>query len=166
MSPASPVPASSPASASPAATLTGQDVGEAQGALSGLLERILAGANTGLSPVEYIALRVLAVRGPAQSPATLHDLLASQRQLGLDRSGVAGLYCGLEARGMITGSDPDGPGPTELTAAGAALHTSAAAAVTTVTRRLYTDLDPNDLATAHRVLAEVTERANRLWHEL
>jgi hypothetical protein len=35
-----------------------------------------------------------------------------------------------------------------------------------VTRRLYADLDPDDLATAHRVLIEVTERANRLRDEL
>jgi hypothetical protein len=165
MPPASPNPAP-PDPAPPAATLTGQDVGEAQGALSGLLERILAGVDPGFSPVEYIALRVLAVRGPARSPAALHALLAGQRQLGLDGPGAAGLLRGLEARGLLTGGDPDGPGPTELTAAGAARYASAAAAVTTLTRRLYADLDATDLATAHRVLAAVTDRANRLRNEL
>jgi hypothetical protein len=34
--------------------------------------------------------------------------------------------------------------------------------VADLTRRLYADLDPDDLATAHRVLVEVTQRANRL----
>jgi hypothetical protein len=35
-----------------------------------------------------------------------------------------------------------------------------------VTMRLYADLDPGELETAHRVLAEVTERARRLRQEL
>ena len=34
--------------------------------------------------------------------------------------------------------------------------------MTDLTQRLYADLDPDDLATAHRVLVEVTQRANRL----
>jgi DNA-binding MarR family transcriptional regulator len=150
----------------PTPTLTGQDVGEAEGALSGLLERILAGTKTGLSRTEYIALRVLAVRGPAQSPAALHDDLASQPQLGLDRSQVAELLRGLEARGLITGGSADGPGPTQLTTAGTALHASIADAVMAVARRLYADLDPENLAIAHTVLVELTQRARRLRAEL
>jgi len=52
--------------------------------------------------------------------------------------------------------------PVQLTPEGAALHTRLAEAVADLTQRLYADLDPDDLATAHRVLAEVTQRANRL----
>jgi DNA-binding MarR family transcriptional regulator len=151
---------------SQAPTLTGQDVGEAEGALNGLLERVLAGANTGLNRTEYVALRVLAVRGPAQSPAALRDLLADQPQLSLDRSSAARLLDGLEGRGLITGGRADGPGPTQLTSAGAALNASLADAVGAVTTRLYVDLDQGDLETAHRVLAEVTERARRLRLQL
>ncbi len=51
-----------------APTLTGQDIGEAEGALTALLEQALAG--TGTTRNEYITLRVLAVRGPFTSPAT------------------------------------------------------------------------------------------------
>jgi DNA-binding MarR family transcriptional regulator len=150
----------------PLATLSGQDVGEAEGALTGLLNQVLAGTRTGITRSQYIALRVLALRGPAQSPAVLRDYLASQPQLGLDWPQVAELLHSLDARGLITGGAPDDLGPTQLTAEGAALHARLADAVTTVTRRLYADLDPDDLATAHRVLVEVTERANRLRDEL
>jgi DNA-binding MarR family transcriptional regulator len=148
------------------ATLTGQDVGEAEGALTGLLNRVLAGSETGITRTQYIALRVLALRGPATSPAALYDQLADQPQLGLDRSQVAELFGDLEARGLVTGSAPDGPGPVQLTPAGSARYAKLIDAVAAVTRRVYAGLSPDDLAVAHRVLVEVTERANRLRHEL
>jgi DNA-binding MarR family transcriptional regulator len=144
------------------ATLTGQDVGEAEGALTALLNQVLAGTDTGITRPQYIAFRVLAQRGPAPSPAALHDYLAGQRQLHLDLPGIAELFRDLEARGLVTGSAPDGPGPVQLTGEGAALHAELAGAVADLTRHLYADLDPDDLATAHRVLVEVTQRANRL----
>lgn len=146
-------------------TLTGQDVGEAEGALTALLDRVLAGTNSGITRTQYIALRILALRGPVPSPADLHDYLASQPQLGLDRPQVTKLLHSLEARGLITSSAPDGPGPTQLTTEGAALHARLADAVAALTERLYADLDPDDLATAHRVLVEITQRANRLRDE-
>jgi DNA-binding MarR family transcriptional regulator len=146
----------------PPATLTGQDVGEAEGALTALLDQLLADTSTGITRTQYIVLRILALRGPAESPAALHDHLAGQPQLHLDRPQVAELFRDLEARGLVTGSAPDGPGPTQLTPDGAALHARLADAVADLTRRLYADLDPDDLATAHRVLVEVTERANHL----
>ena len=144
------------------ATLTGQDVGEAEGALTALLNRVLAGTNTSITRPQYLALRVLALRGPFPSPAALHDYLASQPQVGLDRAQVAELFHGLEARGLVTGSAHDGPGPIQLTTEGAALNARLADAVAALTDRLYADLDPDDLATTHRVLVEITQRANRL----
>jgi DNA-binding MarR family transcriptional regulator len=146
----------------PPATLTGQDVGEAEGALTALLDQVLAGTNTGITRPQYIALRVLALRGPAPSPAALHDYLAGQPQVGLDLAQVAELFRSLEARGLVTGSAPDGPGPTQLTPDGVALNGKLADAVAALTERLYADLNPDDLATAHRVLVEVTQRATRL----
>jgi DNA-binding MarR family transcriptional regulator len=149
----------------PAATLTGQDVGEAEGALTALLDKVLAGTNTGITRAQYIALRVLALRGPAPAPAALHAYLAAQPQIGLDLHGVAELFRDLEASGLVTGGAPDGPGPTQLTPEGAALNAQLTDTVAAATQRLYADLDPDDLATAHRVLVEVTERANRLRDE-
>jgi DNA-binding MarR family transcriptional regulator len=147
------------------ATLTGQDVGEAEGALTTLLNQVLAATNTDITRTQYLALRVLALRGPALAPADLQDYLASQPQVGLDPSQVAELFRGLEARGLVTGSAPDGPGPARLTPDGAALNAKLADAVAATTTRLYADLDPDDLATAHRVLVELTQRANRLRDE-
>src|SRR5262245_625837 len=149
----------------PAATLTGQDVGEAEGALTALLNQALAASNIGITRPQYIALRVLALRGPAPSPAALHDYLAAQPQLGLDLAQVGELFRGLEASGLVTGSAPDGPGPTQLTPQGAALNAELADIVAAITKRLYADLNPDDLATAHRVLVEVTQRANHLRNQ-
>jgi DNA-binding MarR family transcriptional regulator len=146
----------------PPATLTGQDVGEAEGALTALLNQVLTSTNTGITRAQYLALRILALRGPAPAPAGLHDDLAAQPQLGLDRPQIAELFRDLEARGLVTGSAPDGPGPTQLTPDGAALNASLADAVAVLTQPLYADLDPDDLATAHRILVEVTQRARRL----
>jgi DNA-binding MarR family transcriptional regulator len=146
-------------SMAPPATLTGQDVGEAEGALSALLDRVLDDNDAGITRTQYIALRVVA-RGPALAPAALRDLLAGQPQLGLDRRQAAELLAGLEARGLATGGDPDGP--VRLTAEGAALNAELGRAVGALSEQLYHGIDPADLATAHRVLVEVTERANRL----
>jgi DNA-binding MarR family transcriptional regulator len=148
-------------SMAPPATLTGQDVGEAEGALSALLDQVLDDSDAGITRTQYIALRVVALRGPALTPAALRDLLAGQPQLGLDRAQVAELLRGLEAGGLV-GGDPEGPGPVQLTAEGATLHAKLGEAVAALSQRLYAGIDPADLATAHRVLVEVTERANRL----
>jgi DNA-binding MarR family transcriptional regulator len=154
----------SPAMTQTTPTLTGQDIGEAQGAVRALLDDVLA--KTGVTSTEYIVLRVLTARGAAGSPAEFHEFLAGQRQLDLDRTAVADLLAGLEARGLIAGSAPDSAGPTRLTEAGTARHAELTARVNEVTRRLYGELDQNDLATAHRVLRDVVERAGRLRGEL
>jgi hypothetical protein len=138
-------------------TLTGQDIGEAQGAVSGLLNRIVAG--NGSTSNEYIALRVLAGRGPWASADALRDYLAGQPQLGLDQRSAGVLLDGLRAGGLIT---PDAVGPVQLTAAGADLHAGLGRSVAEVTGKLYAGIDGDDLATAHRVLVQVTERAGEL----
>jgi hypothetical protein len=98
--------------------------------------------------------------------AGLHACLAGQPHVGLDQPQVAELFHYLEARGLVTGSIPGGPGPAQLTPEGAALHAKLADAVAAVTKRVYAGLTPDDLATAHRVLAEITKRAERLRGEL
>jgi len=148
------------------AVLTGQDVGEAEGALTGLLNQVLAGTGTGITRAQYIAMRVLSVRGPMASPAALHEYLAGQPQVGLDRLQVAELFRGLETKGLVTNSAADGPGPTQLTADGTTLYTELVGAVAAVTKRVFADLDADDLAAAHRILVELTERANRIRAEL
>jgi DNA-binding MarR family transcriptional regulator len=148
------------------ATLTGQDVGEAEGALTGLLERVLDGTKSGLTRAEYITLRVVAAGEHVESAAALHAYLADQPQLGLNESEIAAVLRRLEARGLITPSGVDAPGPAALTQTGAGLLARVTEAVMTVTRRLYAELDPGDLATAHNVLAALTQRARRMRGEL
>jgi len=147
------------------AFLTGQDVGEAEGALTGLLNQVLAGTGTGITRAQYIVMRVLSARGPIASPA-VHEYLAGQLQVGLDRLQVAELFRDLEAKGLVTGSAPDGPGPAQLTPDGTTLYAELVGAVAPVTKRVFEGLDADDLAVAHRILAEVKERANRIRAEL
>jgi len=139
--------------------LTGQDIAEAQGAVTRLLERALE--PTGASRHEYVALRVLVVRGP-RVPRELHAFLAEQPQLGLSAGAVAELLAGLEEGGHAAGTAKDSPGPARATPEGAALLARLNEAVAPATRALYAGLDPEDLAVAHRVLVAVTGRAGEL----
>ena len=68
---------------------------------------------------------------------------------------------GLAEQGLIS-RDPQGGGAARvaLTAPGAAGFGQIQDAIGQVTARLYGGLPEADLATAHRVLATVTERAN------
>jgi DNA-binding MarR family transcriptional regulator len=143
-----------------APVLTGQDIAEAQGAVTRLLDQALA--KTGSTGQEYVAMRVLSVRGPFTSSTELHDYLAGQRQLGLTPAGVAELLAGLEARGVASGTALGDTGPARVTPEGAALLARLAKTVAPTTRQLFSGFDPDDLSTAHRVLAEVVERANHL----
>lgn len=144
----------------PTPVLTGQDIAEAQGAVTRLLDRSLAG--TGATRHDYVILRVLTARGPFQSPKELHEFLAGQQQLGLTPEGAADVLAGLERRGLAAGTDRDDPGPAEATPEGAALLARLTQLVAPATRQLFGGFDPDDLATAHRVLTQVIERADQI----
>ncbi len=140
--------------------LTGQDIAEAFGAVQALQEQALAG--TGSTAREHVVLRVLAARGPFEPPAILHELLAGQRQLALSPAAVGELLAGLEARGLATGTAKDGPGPARLTPAGTETLSRLNAAIAPSVRELYSGVAAADLATAHRVLRQVIDRAGEL----
>jgi hypothetical protein len=141
-------------------TLTGQDIAEAQGAVTKVLDKALASA--GATRHEYIVLRVLVFRGPFGSPKELHDFLAGQPQLALSPEAIAELLAGLEARDLAVGTSAAGPGPAEATPAGAAFLSGLTEQTAPVTRELFSGFDPSDLAVAHRVLTGLTERANQM----
>ena len=136
------------------ALLTGQDIGEAEGAMTALLERAIA--PSGRSRAEYITLRVLAAQAQYGSDGELIDYLAGQRQLGLDRAGVVAMLDRLRDDDLVAAASA------ELTAAGQNLLQELAAAVAPVTRELFASLDPNDLAVSHRVLVELIQRARTM----
>jgi hypothetical protein len=140
--------------------LTGQDIAEAQGAVTRVLEHALA--ETGTTGHEYVVLRVLSVRGPFAAPKDLHEFIAGQPQLGLAPEAVADLLGRLEASGLATGTAYDGTGPAEATPAGAALLNALTQKIAPTTRNLFSGLDPEDLATAHQVLTQITARAERI----
>lgn len=141
----------------PAPALTGQDIGEAEGALRGLLDQALAGQNIGRK--EYIVLRVLNVRGPVTPPAALAEFLAGQPQLDLTPASASELLAGLEARGLVSGTVAAGAGQVGLTPEGTALYARLAAAVGQATKKLFEGFDPRDLEIAHDVLTRLTQRA-------
>jgi DNA-binding MarR family transcriptional regulator len=143
--------------------LTGQDIAEAFGAVQGLQEQALAG--TGSTALEHVALRVLAGGGPFEAPASLHELLARQRQLALSTAAAGELLARLEARGLATGTAKDGPGPARLTPAGTEELRRLNEAIAPTVRDLYSGMDAADLATAHRVLRQVIDRAGLLRAE-
>ena len=136
------------------ALLTGQDIGEAEGAMTALLERAIA--PSGRSRAEYITLRVLAAQAQYGSDGELIDYLAGQRQLGLDRAGVVAMLDRLRDDDLVAAASA------ELTAAGQNLLQELAAAVAPVTRELFAGMDPNDLAVSHRVLVELIQRARTM----
>jgi DNA-binding MarR family transcriptional regulator len=143
--------------------LTGQDIAEAFGAVQGLQEQALAG--TGSTAREHVVLRVLAGGGPFESPASLHELLAGQRQLALSTAAARELLAGLEARGLAIGTAKDGPGPARLTPEGTEELRRLNEAIAPSVRDLYSGMPAEDLATAHRVLRQVIDRADRLRAE-
>lgn len=140
--------------------LTGQDIAEAQGAVTQVLEHALA--RTGTTRYEYVVLRALAVRGPFTAPRQLHEFLAGQQQLGLTSEAVAEILVRLEAAGLATGTAYDDAGPAEVTPVGAARLSELTEKVAPTTRDLFSGLDADDLATAHRVLIQVTKRAGQI----
>jgi hypothetical protein len=140
--------------------LTGQDIGEAEGALRGLLDQAIA--DMSVSRTEYIVLRVMNARGPITPPAALTTFLAGQPQLDLTPDSAAELLAGLEARGLARGTAAAGAGPAELTPDGAALNARLGTAVAKATRNLFDGFDPGDLTIAHNVLTRLTQRAGDL----
>ena len=139
------------------ALLTGQDIGEAEGALTALLEHAIA--LSGRSRAEYITLRVLAAGAPFGTAAELLDFLVDQRQLGMDRASVVMMLDRLRAEGLLTTA------PVKLTADGHALLEALATAVAPITRQVFANVDRNDLAVAHRVLVELIQRAHTMTSE-
>jgi hypothetical protein len=141
--------------------LTGQHIAEAEGAVHGLLETVLSGAE--VTADEYVLLRVVTLR-PGMTPAQAGDFLGAQRQLRRTRGELVAMLRGLADRGLVTGLD--GAGPVAPTDRGAALYARLFAAVQEVTPRIYRDLDPADLGRTKETLALVAERAHALRREL
>jgi DNA-binding MarR family transcriptional regulator len=132
-------------------TLSGQDIGQAERATRAVLDALLAETDTPF--VDWVVLNVLAT-GPG---ALARDVLAGRLTQGLklDDASVEAAIDQVIGRGLVTDGDL-----LRLTADGQALFQRISDGIRRIAERLYGDLPPEDLATAHRVLATVTQRAN------
>jgi DNA-binding MarR family transcriptional regulator len=149
--------------------LDGQDIGQAQRATSAILGIVLAEHGTTFD--EWVVLNALATGACPSERARLVPALAAALATGpaaveavIDDAEVAALVR------IISGPAGD-PHPVsfELTAVGRALHGLLREAIDHMARELYSGIPEADLAAAHRVLAEVTLRADgwtALWEAL
>ena len=136
----------------PTPTLTGQDIGAASRATGALFQRLLSGTGTEFNG--WVLLNVLGTNGSGLAREDLvgrmvHGLKidAGEAVDSLDKIVHSGLVADVNGAVALT---PAGTGRFEEIRDGAAA----------IGRRLYGDLPAEDLATAHRILVEVTERAN------
>jgi DNA-binding MarR family transcriptional regulator len=137
-----------------APTLTGQDIGQAERATRALLDELLVA--TGLRFDEWVIINLLATHDGAPERAAIESLMA--RGLHIPPENARDLIDEVVRRGLVVPIGRDTR--ITLTRAGRARFRSVRAGIDRITERLYGGISADDLATTHRVLAAVTERAN------
>jgi len=136
-------------------TLTGQDIGRAERATRAVLDRLLA--KTGTTFHQWVTLRLLAANGGVLQRALLTRRMTES--LRIAEPAVLATRDELVTRGFVTATPPESK-RVELTPAGSTRYRDVRDGIDRITERLYGSLTTEELATAHRVLAIVTERAN------
>jgi len=135
-------------------TLTGQDIGQAERATRAVLDALLAETDTTFH--QWVVLNLLT---DAASPVELDRLVQRLTHgLKIDEPTALGAVDGVIAKGLVSRSGD--PVRLALTPTGDTRFRAVRQGIDQITHRLYDDLPPEDLATAHRILAIVTERAN------
>ncbi len=132
-----------------------QSIGQAENALRAVLDSLLA--RTGTTFVQWVTLNMLARSGTAVPQDQLLRQISGA--LKLDVPAVLTTLGELATLGLVS-TPPGDPARIELTALGDAQFQSLRQSIDSVTERLYGDLPMDDLATTHRVLGIVAERAN------
>jgi hypothetical protein len=128
-------------------------IGQAEKTMNAILDRLLAG--TGLTEPQWVILTLAVTGGTAERDQFTRTVAGALKISEADARARTGDM--VAARQLqITGEPP------AVTATGAALqlHGRISAATTEVTEQLWGDLPAEDLVTAGRVLAIITERAN------
>ena len=139
----------------PTPTFTGQDIGLAHYATRALLEASLA--ESGTSFVDWLVINIVATDGPAVTRD--HIVARITDGLKVDASAASEALDGVLATGLVTASTDDAS-RVDLTPAGEDLVRRVRAAIDRITEVVYGGRPADDLATAHRVLVTVRERAN------
>ena len=131
--------------------LSTQVIGQAESALGAILGPLLA--RTGTTFNQWLVLTVTAASGSAVDRGQLVARIASARKI--DAHQVETAISELAEAGLVLDQPRVG-----LSEVGRARYDEIRAAVDGVTARLFGDFPSEDLATAGRVLAIVTARAN------
>jgi hypothetical protein len=137
-------------------TLNGQDIGQAEHATRAVLDRLLA--RTGTQFHGWVIINLLAAGGGALGEDELTDRIT--HGLKISEDAVHAAAAELAWQGLISREPTAGGTQVALTPAGTTRFEQIQGGIGQVTQRLYGGLPESDLATAHRVLATVTERAN------
>jgi DNA-binding MarR family transcriptional regulator len=131
-------------------SLNTQVIGQAESALGAILDPLLA--RTGTTFQQWLVLTVTAASGAGIDRATLIARIAGARKI--DGAEVETAIGELAAAGLARAASR-----VTLTEAGQARYTGIRTALEEITARLF-DFPAEDLATAGRVLAILTARAN------
>ena len=131
--------------------LSTQVIGQAESALGAILGPLLA--RTGTTFNQWLVLTVTAASGSAIDRDQLIERITGARKI--DAHQVETAISELAAAGLVLDETRVG-----LTEAGQARYHEIRADLGDITARLFGDFPPEDLATAGRVLAIVTARAN------
>ena len=144
-------------------TLSPRVIGQAENAHRPLMNRILARSGT-MFP-QWVALTKVAADGGTADRRQLIDAITGA--LKIDDAAAAEALAGLAAADLLEALEalPGTGSRVGLTPPGQARYREIRAAVDRVTARLYGDIPPAELATAGRVLALITARANELAGE-
>lgn len=136
-------------------TLSTQVIGQAENALGALMNRVLA--RTGGTFHQWVALNLTAVSGGTID----RDQLVSRMTgaLKIDDAAALAAIAELTTSQLLQGL-PGERARVGLTDTGQTRYRQIRTAIEEVTARLYGDLPADDLATAGRVLAVITTRAN------
>ncbi len=129
-------------------------IGQAEKTLNAILGRQLAG--TGLTEPQWVTLTLAVTSGATAEREQFTRTVASALKIsGTEvRTLIDDLVTGRQLQ--ITGE----PAGVAVTSAARQLHSRISAAIADITRRLWADMPAEDLATAGRVLAIITDRAN------
>jgi len=135
-------------------TFSTRVIGQAEKTLNAILGRELAG--TGLTEPQWVILALAVTGGGAADRDRFTSMVA-------DALKISEAEAKARVADMVTAQQLNITGQSSaVTVTGAAqqLHSRIRAAITEITQRLWGDLPAEDLATAGRVLAIITERAN------
>jgi hypothetical protein len=134
-------------------SLNPQILGQAENAHRALLEGVLAG--TGLTYGGWIALSIAAGGGGLSRSQVLERIGGA---LKVDRDSAQGILAELAAARLLQPM-PEDESPVNLSPAGQELHGRARGEIADIIGRVYSDVPPEDLETAGRVLVALTARA-------